>query len=153
MHHPTEDKRQLSGLAQRASAVVYSYDLSGNITFLNHEGEQLSGYSREEACRMNIADLIDSEFARHIQEQILRDARECVGTVYEIDVIAKDGRRIPLEVSTRVVLRDGERIEVQGIAVPSVIRNQSSFSFGLRCVDEDFSYGNVPGLWAENSNG
>ena len=39
--------------------------------------------------------------------------------VYEIDIIAKDGRRIPLEVSTRVVLRDGARVEVQWIAAVS----------------------------------
>jgi len=79
---------------------------------------------------MNIAEMIDPQIAG--REQIIRDAKERVGAVYEIDIIAKDGRRIPLEISTRVVLRDGERIEVQGIAVPSVIRNQSSFSTGLR---------------------
>jgi two-component system, cell cycle sensor histidine kinase and response regulator CckA len=145
MHNPTENNRRDLGLVHRAGAVVYSYDLSGNITFLSHEGERLSGYSCEEACRMNIAEVIDPEFAGHIHEQILRDAKERVGTVYEIDVIAKDGRRIPLEVSTRVVLLDGERIEVQGIAVPSVIRSQSSFSTGMRCVDKDFCYGNMPG--------
>lgn len=94
---------------------------------------------------MNIAEVIDPESAGHIHEQILRDAKERVGTVYEIDVIAKDGHRIPLEVSTRVVLREGERIEIQGIAVPSVIRSQSFFSTGLRCVDKDFCYGNMPG--------
>jgi PAS domain S-box-containing protein len=145
MHNPTENNRHDLGPAHHSGAIVYSYDLNGNITFLNHEGERLSGYTSEEACRMNIAEVIDPEFAGDIHEQILRDAKERVGTVYEIDVIAKDGRRIPLEVSTRVVLRDGERIEVQGIAVPSVIRSQSSFSTGLRCVDEDFCYGNMPG--------
>jgi two-component system, cell cycle sensor histidine kinase and response regulator CckA len=143
--NPIENNRHDPALAYRAGAVVYAYDLSGNITFLNYEGERISGYSREEACRMNIAEVIDPKFAGRIHEQILRDAKERVGTVYEIDIVAKDGRRIPLEVSTRVVLRDGERIEVQGIAVPSVIRNQSSFSKGLRCLDEDFFYGNAPG--------
>jgi two-component system, cell cycle sensor histidine kinase and response regulator CckA len=145
MHNRTENNRHGPGLAHPDTAIVYSYDLSGNITSLNHEGEQLSGYSREEACRMNIAEVLDPKFAGHIHEQILSDAKERVGTVYEIEVIAKDGRRIPLEVSTRAVLRDGGRIEVQGIAVPSVIRNQSSFSTGLRCVDENFCYGNMPG--------
>jgi hypothetical protein len=93
---------------------------------------------------MNIAEIIDPNIAGHLQKQILRDAQEPVGTVYEIDIMAKDGRRIALEVSTRVVLRDGERVEVQGIAVPSVIRNQCSFSTGLRCLDPDFFYGNAP---------
>ena len=146
MHHRADDNRPAAEPDQSTSAIVYSYDLSGNITFLNHEGERLSGYSREEACRMNVAEILDPEFAGHISKQILRDAQEPVGAVFEIDVIAKDGHRIPLEVSTRVVLREGDRIEVEGIAVPSVIRNQSSFSFGLRCVDKDFCYGNMSGL-------
>ncbi len=91
---------------------------------------------------MNIAEVIGPQFSGH--EQIIRDAKERVGTVYEIDIIAKDGRRIPLEMSTRVVLREGERIEVQGIAVPSVIRDQSSFSAELRSPDLDSCYGNSP---------
>ncbi len=148
MHHSADNHRHSRESVQPTSAVVYSYDLSGNFTFLNHAGELLSGYSREEVCGMNIADVIDSEFAGHIHKQILRDARRRVGAVYEVDVIARDGRRIPLEVSTRVVLGDEERVEVQGIAVPSVIRSQASFSFGLRCVDQDFCYGNMPGLMA-----
>lgn len=143
--NPAKNIKRDPAPAHRASAVVYAYDLNGNITFLNHEGERILGYSREEACRMNIAEVIDPRIAGDIQEQILRDAKEPVGTVYEIDIIAKDGRRIALEVSTRVVLSDGERVEVQGIAVPSVIRSQSSFCMGLRCLDEDFSYGNAPG--------
>ena len=90
---------------------------------------------------MNIAELLDPEIARHVGEQIIRDARETVGTVYEIDIIAKDGRRVPVEVSTRVVLRDGHGIEIQGIAVPSVIRDPCLSSAGLRCLDEEFFFG------------
>lgn len=145
MHNPTENNRPDHG---RAGTVVYAHDVNGNITFLNHEGERVWGYSREEACRMNIAEVVDQEFASHIHEQILHDAQVPIGTVYEIDVIAKDGRRIPLEVSTRVVLREGDRVEVEGIAVPSVIRSESSFSTRLRCVDEDFSYGDLRGAMA-----
>jgi two-component system cell cycle sensor histidine kinase/response regulator CckA len=133
-----ETNRPDPAFAQPPNAVVYAHDLSGNITFLNHEGERISGYSREEACRMNIAEVIDPGIAGHLQKQILRDAKEPVGTVYEIDIIAKDGRRIPVEVSTRVVLRDGVRVEVQGIAVPSVIRSLSESRVRAQCVDEDF---------------
>lgn len=142
MLQTTEYNRSDPGLAHRASTVVYAYDLSGNFTFLNHEGERSWGYSREEACRMNIAEMLDPQIADRVREQIIHDASERVGTVYEIDIIAKDGSRIPLEMSTRVVLGEGERIEVQGIAVPSVIRNQSSSSSGLRYPDQDFFYGN-----------
>jgi hypothetical protein len=95
---------------------------------------------------MNITDLMDPEIANRVSEQIIRDARERVGAVYEIDIIAKDGRRIPMEVSTRVVIREGHGIEIQGIAVPSVIRDPSLSGAGLRCLDEGFFYGTQSGL-------
>lgn len=120
----------------RDGDVTYASDLSGNFTFLSAEGEHISGYTCDEACRMNIADLLDPEIAGRVHEQIIREAGERIGTVHEVDLIARDGRRIPLEVSTRAVLRDGKTIEVQGVAVPSVIRG-----FASRCVDRDFFFG------------
>ena len=146
MHNPQKNQTPGPELPARASDVTYAYDLSGNFTFLSEEGERISGYSREEACRMNIAELLDPEIAGQVGEQIIRDASEPVGAVYEIDIIAKDGRRVPMEVSTRVVLRDGHGIEIQGIAVPSVIRNPCMSFAGLRCLDEEFFYGSLPAM-------
>src|SRR3981081_422626 len=108
MHESSE--KEAPDREHTRAGVTYAYDLSGNFTFLSEEGERISGYSRAEACRMNIAEFLDPEIAGHVGEQIIREAREAVGTVYEIDIIAKDGRRIPMEVSTRVVLRDGHGI-------------------------------------------
>ncbi len=129
-------------IAERATDVTYAHNLSGKLTFLSDEGERISGYSREEACRMNIAELLHPEIAARACEQIMDDVTKRIGTVYEIDLIAKDGQSVPLEVSTRVVVREGEPIEIQGIAVPSVIRNQSPPSLRARCLDEGFYFGN-----------
>jgi PAS domain S-box-containing protein len=124
LNQTTEQK-----IVKRAPDVTYAHNLSGNLTFLSEEGERISGYSCEEACRMNIAELLDPEIAGRACEQIMGDVTKRIGTVYEIDLIAKDGQSVPLEVSTRVVvLRGGEPIEIQGIAVPSVIRSQSPSS-------------------------
>lgn len=127
-------------LTQRVGDVTYAYDLEGKFTFLNEEGERLSGYSCEEARGMNIAELLDPGVAGEIHEQLLRGAKERVGQVYEVDIIAKDGRRVPLEVSTRIVSRDGQPIEMQGIAMPSVIRGQPAKLLRQRCLDEAFSF-------------
>jgi PAS domain S-box-containing protein len=123
-------------IVDRSTDVTYAHNLSGNFTFLSEEGERISGYSCEEACRMNIAELLDPEIAGRACEQIMGDVTKRIGTVYEIDLIARDGQSISLEVSTRVVVRDGEPIEIQGIAVPSVIRSQSRSSLRARCLDE-----------------
>lgn len=143
MQNPSEPISPDRESFQRASDVTCAYDLNGNITFLSEEGERISGYSRAEACRMNIADLLDPEIAGQVCEQVLSDTQKGVGTVSEIDLIAKDGRRVPLEVSMRAVLLDEHRIEIQGIAIPSVIRDPSLSLAGLRCLDEDFFFGRL----------
>lgn len=141
MHNHPEHHRPDRESVDRASEVTCAYDLAGNITFLSEAGERISGYSRAEACRMNIADLLDPEIAGQVCEQVLSDTQKGVGTVSEIDLIAKDGRRVALEVSMRAVLVDEHRIEIQGIAIPSVVRGPLLSTEGMRCLEEDSFFG------------
>jgi PAS domain S-box-containing protein len=138
MNSQIDHQRYLPEQFEGGKKIVYAHDLGGNFTFLNQVGEQISGYSCEEMCRMNIAELVPVEIAAHVREQIVRNVTRRVGTVYEIDLIAKDGRRVPLEVSTALVLRNGEPVEIQGIAVPSVIRSASRNDGKPRCLDKEF---------------
>jgi len=117
---------------ERATDVTYAHSLTGNFTFLSEEGERLLGYNREEACQMNISELLNPEVAASVCEQIMSDTSKSVGAVYEIDLIAKDGRCVPFEVSTRLVLRNGSALEIQGIAVPSVIRAELPTHQGVK---------------------
>jgi PAS domain S-box-containing protein len=98
--------------------VIYAHDLKGNLTFLNRKGEQLLGYSRDEACRLNIAQVVAPEIAPHVRDEIAKSMTKQIGTVYQIEVIAKDGRRVPLEVSMRILFRPGQSAQIEGIAVP-----------------------------------
>ena len=65
---------------------------------------------------MNVADVIAPEYLNLAREMIAHKASQKVSTVYEIDIISKQGRRIRLEVSTRLIFREGRPIGVQGIA-------------------------------------
>jgi PAS domain S-box-containing protein len=116
------NERHYSDLFEGGNRIVYVHDLAGNFTFLNHTGAVMSGYSSEEICGMNIAELVPAEIAAHVCQQIVESVTRCIGTVYEIDLITRDGHRVPLEVSTTPVMRNGQPVEIQGIAVPSVIR-------------------------------
>lgn len=139
MHQRQKRQAPNQDLSQRTCDVTYAYDLDGNFTFMNEEGERLSGYSCEEVRHMNITELLDPAGPGPIHEQILNNPKARVGQVYEVDIIAKDGRRVPLEVSTRVVSEAGLPIEIQGIALPSVIRGQGAKRLRQRCLDEAFS--------------
>jgi PAS domain S-box-containing protein len=125
MDRQTSNELQNGNLFQGENKIVYAHDLEGNFTFLNHTGAAISGYSCEEICRMNIAEVVPLEIAAHVCQQIAESVTRRIGTVYEIDLITRDGHRVPLEVSTTPVMRNGQPIEIQGIAVPSVIRGDS----------------------------
>ena len=138
-----ENRNQREGEADpsRATDILFAHDLAGHITFLNEAGERILGYSCQEACQMNIAELVAPEFADQVRKQLAGSVREILGAVVEIDLITKDGARVALEVSTRIALADGRPTGIEGIAVPSVLRKQNSSHPRLRCVDANFGFG------------
>lgn len=110
-----ESEARYRELFENANDIIYTHDLQGNFTSLNRSGERITGYSREETMRMNVADVIAPEYLDLAREMIAHKAAEHVSTVYEIDIISKKGRRVRLEVSTRLIFRDGKPVGVQGI--------------------------------------
>src|SRR6185369_230016 len=111
-----ESEERYRELFENANDIIYTHDLEGNFTSLNRTGERITGYSREEAAAMNVADVIAPEHLNLAREMIAHKASEKVSTVYEIDIITKHRRRVRLEVSTRLIFSDGKPIGVQGIA-------------------------------------
>lgn len=113
LHHSEERYRELF---ENANDLIYTHDLKGNFTSLNKAGERITGYKRGEAMKMNIAEVVIPEHLERARDMISRKATEDVSTVYELDIQAKDGRRVALELSTRLIYADGEPKGVQGIA-------------------------------------
>ena len=111
-----EREERYHELFENANDIIYTHDLQGNFTSLNRSGERITGYSREETMKMNVADVIAPEYLNLAREMIAQKASKKVSTVYEIDIISKQGRRIRLEVSTRLMFREGRPVGVQGIA-------------------------------------
>src|SRR5215203_2337771 len=110
-----ESEERYRELFENANDIIYTHDLQGNFTSLNRTGERITGYSRDEVATMNVADVIAPEYLTLAREMIARKASEKVSTVYEIDIVSKQGRRVRLEVSTRLIFSDGKPIGVQGI--------------------------------------
>ncbi|HEV7681351.1 MAG TPA: PAS domain S-box protein [Pyrinomonadaceae bacterium] len=103
-------------LVENARDIIYEHDLDGRYTSANKSGQQLSGYSLAETLELNIADTIAPEYLDKAREMLrLKLAGDTV-TAYELEVLTKDGGRIPVEVNTRLVYRNGAPVGVQGIA-------------------------------------
>jgi PAS domain S-box-containing protein len=103
-------------LFENASDLVFTIDLeAARFTSLNKVAEQTIAYSREEAAQMNVRQLVDP---RHWQRVELARARLLAGDsafTLELGIMAKDGRRVMLEVKPRLIYKEGKPVEVQGI--------------------------------------
>ncbi|HEY7783268.1 MAG TPA: PAS domain S-box protein [Pyrinomonadaceae bacterium] len=103
-------------LFENANDIVYTHDLKGNFTSLNRTGERITGYSREEASRMNISQVVAPEHVDAVLKRMASKITPNDFTLYQLDLIAKDGHRVSLEVNTRLIFKDGKPFAVQGIA-------------------------------------
>jgi PAS domain S-box-containing protein len=112
-------------LFENANDIIYTHDLKGNFTSLNRSGELITGYTREETMMMNVADVIAPEYLELARRMTAEKAGGKAPTVYELEIITKYGQRVRLEVSTRLIFRDGEPFAVQGIARDLTERKRS----------------------------
>jgi diguanylate cyclase (GGDEF)-like protein/PAS domain S-box-containing protein len=110
-----EREQQYRDLFENANDLIYTHDLRGNFTSLNRAGERITGYKRDEALKMNIADVLSPDSLRAATEMTRQKLSSNIPTTYEIDIIAKDGHLVSLELSTRLIQRHGKAIGVQGI--------------------------------------
>ncbi|MDQ6651471.1 MAG: PAS domain S-box protein [Acidobacteriota bacterium] len=103
-------------LVENAHDIIYEHDLSGNYTSTNKAAQQITGYSREEGLGMSLAKTLAPEYVEKALEMLRRKLAGESITAYDLEIIAKDGSRIAVEVNTRLVLKDGVPVGVQGIA-------------------------------------
>lgn len=110
-----ENEEKYRDLFENANDLIYTHDLAGNFTSINRAGEIITGYSRDEAVRLNIAQVVAPEYLEQARQMTAKKLTGEGPTAYELEIIAKDGRRVPLELSTRLIFQDGRPIGVQGI--------------------------------------
>ena len=111
-----ENEERYRELVENANDIIYTHDLAGNFTSLNRSGERIVGYSWEEASQMNIADVIAPEYLELARQMLSQKTASKAPTIYEIELITKDGRRIRIEVSSRVIYENEKPVGVQGVA-------------------------------------
>jgi len=93
-------------LVENANDLIYTHDLQGNITSINRAAERITGYSRDEALKMNLLDLVPPEDFMSWE----------MPSSFEIEIRAKDGNRVALWINKRTIYHDGKPVAVQGIA-------------------------------------
>src|SRR2546421_9310028 len=111
-----ESEERYRDLVENAHDIIYSHDLEGNYTSINKAGEAITGYTVAEALQMSLKDTVEAEDYVKVLEMMKRKLAGESVTAYEIEIIAKNGRHVPLEVNTKYVYQNGVAVGVQGIA-------------------------------------
>jgi len=102
-------------LIENANDIIYTIDLSGGFTSMNRAGELMTGYTREEALGMNIADVIQPNDAVRVRERIAKNLAGAGAPDFELEIFAKDGGSVTMDISSRLIVQDGAVVGIQGI--------------------------------------
>lgn len=111
-----ESEERYRELVENAIDIIYTHDLKGNYTSVNKAGEVITGYTAGESLKMNLADTVAPEYLEKAMEMIGAKLADKDVTAYELEIIAKDGHRVAVEVNTRIILENSVPVGVQGIA-------------------------------------
>ena len=109
-------KQRYENLFENANDMVFTVDLTGQITSINQTGEQLLQRPRDQIIGRPLADFMAAEsraVAGQWLEQVMEDAD---GPATEWDFLNAAGQRLKLEISSRLIGRDKAAIEIEGIA-------------------------------------
>lgn len=112
----SDSEERYRELFENSRDAIYVHDLSGRYLSVNAAAEKLSGYSREEILGRHFSDFIAANDLYKVHKNLCRKLKEHGETVYEIEIRTKDGRSVPVEVSSRIICQDEVPGSIQGTA-------------------------------------
>ena len=112
-------------LFENANDIIYTLNLEGNFTSLNKSGERITGYTQAEIREQNIVQLVVPESQELIRQLMVQKSAQEPTAPYEMEIVTKDGQRVALEVSNRLMYQqNGKPVGIQGIARDVTERKQ-----------------------------
>ncbi|MDO8671760.1 MAG: diguanylate cyclase [Dehalococcoidia bacterium] len=111
-----ESESRYRNLYENGLDIVYTHDMQGYFTSINKAGEHITGYTLDGKTRLGIAQIMAPDQLDHARQMIEQKITDPSPTTYELDIVARDGRLVTLEVNSKLVYQDGSPVGVQGIA-------------------------------------
>jgi PAS domain S-box-containing protein len=113
-----KSQKRYKDLFENANDIIYTHDLHGNYLSVNSAITRILGYEREEFLKSRFQDYIDPSYLPLVQENFRLKVEQRIESTgpYEILVRSKTGKPVWMEVTSRLILKDGNPIGVHGIA-------------------------------------
>ena len=116
LEHEAALEQRYRQLVENARDIVYSHDLAGNFTSLNKAAERVTGFSNTEALQLNLTQVVAPKYLEQAQQLIRCRLAEELPAAVELEIVAKDGNLVPLEVCPRLIQENGKVLGIEGIA-------------------------------------
>ena len=105
-----------ASLVERARDAVFTADLEGNFTSVNPAASEITGYGEPELLRMSFFDLIPRRERPRASEILGRRFAGGADEHVALELVAKDGRCVYVDVTGNLVESDGAPGHMEGIA-------------------------------------
>ena len=102
-----ESEKRYRTLIETINDIVFVLDREGKFTYLNKKFEEVTGYSTEEMIGKHFTKIIAPEYVESTVDRFRRGLAGEEIPMYEIEVIKKDGERIPVELNVTTLYDEG----------------------------------------------
>jgi PAS domain S-box-containing protein len=119
-----ENARRYRDIVENASDLIFTVDLDDRITSVNAAFERALGRSRADLLGRPLSSVVVPAWRGQLRDATSAKLRRGPNaTVYDLELLAEDGRTVPVEVASWVVVEDGEPRAVQAICRDMSERN------------------------------
>jgi two-component system, cell cycle sensor histidine kinase and response regulator CckA len=111
-----EREQKYRDLFDYATDILYTFDIDGRVTAVNRTGEEIMGVRERDVVGRPFTDCVSPESQAAIRERFRLERSGQRTRPAEIEILGQDGTRIPVELRSRPVMRDGHLVEIQASA-------------------------------------
>lgn len=149
-----ESEERYRDMVENAHDIIYSHDLDGNYISVNKAGERLMGYAHDEVMTLNMTDAVAPEYVERSKQMVVNKLQGEGETVYDIELVTKDKRRIEVEINSHLVTENGRPVAIQGIARDVTERKRAERNVLKEKLLNDAIIDSLPGVfYMFNRNG
>ncbi|UCF84628.1 MAG: PAS domain S-box protein [Desulfobacteraceae bacterium] len=142
----SEEKYRL--LAETAEEIILTFDLDGKVTYANRTWSEISGYSQDETLGKGLESLVPDDELDGLRERL--STPKDGPNLYEVYFLSKSGERLPLEVSSSPLMKQGKQSGL--LLIARDIRERKKMEEDLLRIQRLESIGTLAGGIAHDFN-